>query len=769
MEPTSTKLVDTLRDWKSLGRDKRECFKKLIEIFNTEYFAIDKDYRAYPLSLLREIIESRINDKISVSDIMSVISDIITDDKLINDLRNTASLYADIKRVSTNDEIIQKRFKHMRIRSMDDDTCKIARSNFNFILMYEVCQKLDTYTITLPEKINLMVEELVYLFNRFDTKFIDNIANKKRIILTVFSYIFAVYSGESIPKDIIHKVIIAAIGKLEASAYLNIRILGKSELYKYAKSLCEQDATLDIGANKYVNIIADYQKSGKINTHFKDMMRALGSHVKMTCDIVDALNLVYLYYIFTDKYKNFEDKTSCKDAIKEFSKGVLYSNRFDDILAISKSYIDYLMEFQYSLKNDVQSDDTEISERALDAIKDITKVVEDIREDIDEYHIKTHATPMTDDKEDDGLGFHGLSEYEKDVLKKFTESVAVFDAMTVDQEAFSQTFGNPEILAECPNNIIDTITKFVIDYPNVINEAEFVNALDGAYKHISTNLFKDDHINPDYITKLSTIKAAQTAISDKNQEEMKSMLVGGPSNITPYKDINITDMHTIEDFNINDINDIKKYLDENQLSMARAIREAECINTSAQDIVQEMKISSYVTLALDRAKKVFDTLNDKQKAAFTTMDRIAHSIETWDDKDERDDARMRIVNGKMLPALSKCFKTVLAVGALSYFVSIYLGIVALVMKFVKAKNAEKKERQAIVDELEVELEMIDKRINHASDNGRTKEERNLRLLKKKLATRYTQIALKNIDKWDGSVVMKTDAEGTVSKYALKDE
>lgn len=341
--------------------------------------------------------------------------------------------------------------------------------------------------------------------------------------------------------------------------------------------------------------------------------------------------------------------------------------------------------------------------------------------------------------------------------------------MTIDQEAFSQTFGNPEILAECPNTIIDTITKFVIDYPNVINEAEFVNALDGAYKHISTNLFKDDHINPDYITKLSTIKAAQTAISDKNQEEMKSMLVGGPSNITPYKDINITDMHTIEDFNINDINDIKKYLDENQLSMARAIREAECINTSAQDIVQEMKISSYVTLALNRAKKVFDTLNDKQKAAFTTMDRIAHSIETWDDKDERDDARMRIVNGKMLPALSKCFKTVLAVGALSYFVSIYLGIVALVMKFVKAKNAEKKERQAIVDELEVELEMIDKRINHASDNGRTKEERNLRLLKKKLATRYTQIALKNIDKWDGSVVMKTDAEGTVSKYALKDE
>lgn len=768
MEPTSTKLVDTLRDWKSLGADKKECFRKLIEIFNTEYFAIDKDYRSYPLSLLREIIESRINDKVSVSDIMSVISDIITDDKLIDDLRNTASLYADIKRVSTNDEIIQKRFKHMRIRSMDDDTCRIARSSFNFILMYEVCQKLDTYTITLPEKINLMVEELVYLFNRFDTKFVDNIANKKRIILTVFSYIFAVYSGESIPKDIIHKVIIAAIGKLEASAYLNIRILGKSELYKYAKCLCDQ-ITPDTNENKYVNIIAEYQKSGKINTNFKDMMRELGARVKLTCDIVDVLNLIYLYYIFTDKYKDFEDKTSCKDAIKEFAKGVIYSNRFDDILAISKSYIDYLMEFQYSLKNDVQSDDTEISERALDAIKDITKVVEDIREDIDEYHIKAHATPMTDDKEDDGLGFHGLSEYEKDVLKKFTESVAVFDAMTIDQEAFSQTFGNPEILAECLNTIIDTITKFVIDYPNVINEAEFVNALDGAYKHISTNLFKDDHINPDYITKLSTIKAAQTAISDKNQEEMKSMLVGGPSNITPYKDINITDMHTIEDFNINDINDIKKYLDENQLSMARAIREAECINTSAQDIVQEMKISSYVTLALDRAKKVFDTLNDKQKAAFTTMDRIAHSIETWDDKDERDDARMRIVNGKMLPALSKCFKTVLAVGALSYFVSIYLGIVALVMKFVKAKNAEKKERQAIVDELEVELEMIDKRINHASDNGRTKEERNLRLLKKKLATRYTQIALKNIDKWDGSVVMKTDAEGTVSKYALKDE
>lgn len=765
MEPTSTVLVDKLREWETLGKNKRESFEKIVEIFGKEYPLIDSDYNAHPMNLLLGIIKIMIkSERMTSNDIMNIANYYISNTATLNTINRASTEYMDVRRVEINHEIICKRFKNMGMSlAKDDSEFKMIKSDYNFIPMYQICQKLDTYNIGLPEKINLMIEEIAYRFDKIDSEYRPT----KEILLTVFSYIFAIYSGEDVPEDNILKVITAAINKLEASVYLNIKLIGNSQ-YKYINGLTGTE-TIDSNKQRYINIIAQYQKSGKINTHFKDMMKELGERVKSSYDITDILNLIYLYFVFTDKYKQFKDESSCKDCIKAFAKTIIESNRFFDAVNMSKMYIQSLMGFQFYLKHDIQSDDKTIAERALKVVKDITKVIEDIREYIDDYNIKVHATPMTDDKEDDGLGFQGMSDYEKDVLKKFTESVAVFEAMTIDQDAFEQTYGNPEILAECDDQMIKTITDFVIENPKMINEDVYMNALDSAYKIVSTNLFKDDKINPNYISKLSTLKAAQGAIIDKNQEEMKSMLAGGSSNVTPYKDINITDMHTLEEFNINDINDIKKYLDTNQLAMAKTIREAECINSSAQIIIQEMKISSYVTLALDKAKKVFDTLNDKQKEAFTTIDRIAHSIESWDDKDERDDARMRVVNGKMLPALSKCFKTVLAVGALSYFVSIYLGILALVMKFVKAKNAEKRERQAIVDEIEVELEMIDKRISTASDNGNMKEERNLRLLKKKLATKYTQIALKNIDKWDNSVVMKQDSDATVSRFHLKED
>jgi len=46
MEPTSTVLVDKLREWETLGKNKRESFEKIVEIFGKEYPLIDSDYNA---------------------------------------------------------------------------------------------------------------------------------------------------------------------------------------------------------------------------------------------------------------------------------------------------------------------------------------------------------------------------------------------------------------------------------------------------------------------------------------------------------------------------------------------------------------------------------------------------------------------------------------------------------------------------------------------------------------------------------------------------
>lgn len=768
-EPTSTKLVDTLRDWTSLGNDRQESFERLVEIFSKEYFLIDKDYRYFPLIQLIEIIKSMIEtDKYTSLIIMNILNKYIKSEDLLIEIGAKVDKHIDLLRVSTNDKIIKKRFKDIGIGKSGKESERLAGSDYNFIEMYRICKLLDTYTINIPEKINLMVEEILYLLNQFNSFFNSkNTIINKRILLTVFSYIFAVYSGEGIPEYDIYKAIVSAISKLESSTFLNIKIL-KNDQYKYANCLVNNYEFMN-NEQKYTNIIAQYQKNGKINTHFKDMMRDLGTHVKSIYDLTDIMNLIYLYYVFTDKYKEFDD-VSCKDSIKEFIKGVMNSNEnnYENIEIISKTYIRYLMEFQYSLQADVNSSNKEISERALDVIKDITKVIEDIKDDVDDYKAKYEGTPMEHDKLDDGLGFTGLSDYEKEVLQKFTESEALFNSLIINQEDFNNSFGNPEVLQQCDPDLLEKVAVFVLRNPEMVDRTKFVNSINDAYKSLSNRVHDGD---ASVYNQLNELKLWQNKFKDSNQDDMyddirSNLLIG-----STYKDTNKADMDKVEEFDINDIKSVNAFIDTNKYAMAKVFTEAFIINNASKEIstaMQEMKVMSYVNLALDKAKQAYDTFNDKQKEFFVSIDRIAQSVSTWNDKEESDDARYRIVNQKILPSLSKCIKTVLAAGALALFVNVYAGMLALAVKFVMAKNAGKKERQALADELEVELEMIDKRIANASDNNDNKEERKLRLLKKKLSTQYGRIVVKNITKWDNSVVLKSDIDAAGSRMGLKE-
>ena len=181
-----------------------------------------------------------------------------------------------------------------------------------------------------------------------------------------------------------------------------------------------------------------------------------------------------------------------------------------------------------------------------------------------------------------------------------------------------------------------------------------------------------------------------------------------------------------------------------------------------------MKLSSYANMVMDKFRQGYDYLNDKQKLVFDEIDRMADSFDRMDDKESRAEARMQVVKGKMLPPLSRCLKTLLLAGALS-FINPWFGLLVIIIKYVTSRNATKEERQAVCDELEVEIQMIDRKINDAVEDKDYKLERKLRLLKKKMLVQYSKISFDNMVKWDRSLYMKSDTDDTGSKITLKDE
>ena len=64
--------------------------------------------------------------------------------------------------------------------------------------------------------------------------------------------------------------------------------------------------------------------------------------------------------------------------------------------------------------------------------------------------------------------------------------------------------------------------------------------------------------------------------------------------------------------------------------------------------------------------------------------------------------------------------------------------------------------------------MIDRRIQDAVDDKDYKQERKLRVLKKKMLTQYSKLSYDNQTKWDRSLTMKDQADETGARITLKD-
>ena len=128
---------------------------------------------------------------------------------------------------------------------------------------------------------------------------------------------------------------------------------------------------------------------------------------------------------------------------------------------------------------------------------------------------------------------------------------------------------------------------------------------------------------------------------------------------------------------------------------------------------------------------------------------------------------MQIVKNSFLPSMSRCIKSIIIAGGLSVLVHPFVGLLSLVVRFVNSKRAAKEERQAVADELEVELEMIDRKIRDAEDSKDYKKERKLRLLKRKLITYLAKLAVDSKTKWNDEIMFKKDIDDAGSELGLR--
>lgn len=102
------------------------------------------------------------------------------------------------------------------------------------------------------------------------------------------------------------------------------------------------------------------------------------------------------------------------------------------------------------------------------------------------------------------------------------------------------------------------------------------------------------------------------------------------------------------------------------------------------------------------------------------------------------DRREAIIKGSVIPSFSRCIKNGVILAGISA-INPLAGVITAFGGLAMSKRLTKKERALLLDELEVELEMIEKEIQNADNKNQLKKERALMMQKKNLQRQYQRI------------------------------
>lgn len=698
-------------------------------------------------NIIKNLISEELSDKVNDSPYIKYIIDNIFNRMLV--------LCKNEARVNQNHNILLKRFK------LDSSISRLYESykhNTEYVQYYEIISNIDTYNLPIDQKICVIAEELMFIYNMTHPvrKYGEFHDAQDEILFCVFSYMYMVmYNNMDI--NTLNSIITKDIDTLKDTiGYFNSEDDDDDMLEKceYIKTfVCSSDVNLCYNAIKNIQAIGDINKPGNFLEIIKSVF--ITQYLKEK-EILRIINLIYLNYT----YGKFSD-TDTMNIIKDFLIYlVAYCNsNYVKGASLHSIFLNGLISLKVELAKNNHKEFNRVINTAISmAMKEIEKV--DL---INKPNNPEEDKPADDD--DTSVVEKGITEYDIKLIDKIKDSKELFDGCVLDKDALYQSVAKPEVLIQLGPNFIKLLTSISINNQTQLSTDECIQILRNAYNKC------------DDVSMASSLSECIRLLEKNNKNNMMHNEDDGKDFYESAIESGILNIHKcIKDIDDklrigrmissnNETNSVIDYVDDINKREYPLYEEVSLLNAVSNDIIHEMKIGSYLTLAVDRAKKAYDTFDDKQKSFFNNLDRTVRSIEDWGEKEDSDEAREKIVRNKILPTMSRCIKTVLLVGAAS-LINIYLGIVILGVKLVSSRKALAKERQAIADELEVELEMIDKRISDKSDAGDRKSERNLRLLKKRLQTQYARIKVDNDFKWNKQVKLKDDIEDAGERYSI---
>lgn len=164
------------------------------------------------------------------------------------------------------------------------------------------------------------------------------------------------------------------------------------------------------------------------------------------------------------------------------------------------------------------------------------------------------------------------------------------------------------------------------------------------------------------------------------------------------------------------INIHEDYHNENynyNIGIIQAISE---VMTNTDIVLTEGAIKNTMRKAKEKLKKAMETIEAKDKMASRTLD---DAVDKFTDKFEKSvtlDNREKVIKGSVLPDASKVIKLGVA-SAAAWSIAPAVAVVGALGSWAISKNVRARERQLVLDEIEIELKIVERKIQQADMNN----------------------------------------------------
>lgn len=155
-------------------------------------------------------------------------------------------------------------------------------------------------------------------------------------------------------------------------------------------------------------------------------------------------------------------------------------------------------------------------------------------------------------------------------------------------------------------------------------------------------------------------------------------------------------------------------------------------------IVNEMNLVNTLKLAQQKFKKAILKMSDKEKKLSNQMDsaydRFVYTIE----KNMSNKNREAVIKGSVIPSFSALMKLALTAGIAS-FISPLLSAITVLGGLAASKKATANERKYILDEIEIQLKVVEKKLQLAESNNDMKSYEQLLKIQRQLESEKNRI------------------------------